>query len=133
MLNNQVERKIIESIGKSDEHTIVTWVYERANVIYFLGQEEGRYDVDISWLSKDLLYKDIPLTLYVRIDNVMDKENVFITWDHNGTNVKYLPCVFKGIYVLDFSNLHEDLLYEDTLTCLQHAWLFWHNMAFVNF
>ncbi len=58
----------------------------------------------------------MPFTLYFRIENVMDKENVFITWDHNGTNVKYLPCVFKGIYVLDVSNLPEDLLYEDTLT-----------------
>jgi hypothetical protein len=35
MLNNQVEGEIIEPIGKWDEHTIMTWVYEGANVIYF--------------------------------------------------------------------------------------------------
>jgi hypothetical protein len=36
------------------------------------------YDVDIYLLPKDLLYKDIPMTLYDRIENVMDRENVFI-------------------------------------------------------
>jgi hypothetical protein len=44
----------------------------------------------------------------------MDKESVFITWDHNGTSVKYLPCMFEGVYVLDVSNLPEEvLLYKD--------------------
>ncbi len=62
------------------------------------------------------MYKDIPLTLYVIPNNVMDKERVFIAWDHNGTNVNYLPCAFKGVYVLDVSNLPEDLLYDDTPT-----------------
>ncbi len=51
----------------------MTWDYERADVIYFLSQEDGKYDVSISWLLKDLLYKDIPLTLYVRTKNVMDR------------------------------------------------------------
>jgi hypothetical protein len=41
--------------------------------------------------QEDFLYKDIPLTLYVKTKNVMDRESVFIAWDHNGTNVKYLP------------------------------------------
>jgi hypothetical protein len=36
----------------------MTWVYEGAYVIYFLGQE-GQYHVDISWLLKDLLHKVI--------------------------------------------------------------------------
>jgi hypothetical protein len=67
--------------------------------------------VDISRLSEDLLYKDIPLTLYVIIDNVMDKDNMFMTRDHNGTNVKYLPCAFEGIYVLDVYNFPKNLLY----------------------
>ncbi len=71
--------------------------------------------MDISQLLKDLLDKDIPLTLYVNIENVMDKKMVFIAWDHNGMNIKYLPCTFEGVYVLDVSNLHEDLLYEDIL------------------
>ncbi len=43
------------------------------------------------------MYMDISLTLYVRIKNVMDSESVFIAWDHNGTNVKYLPCAFEGV------------------------------------
>jgi hypothetical protein len=50
-----------------------------ANVIYFLGQKESQYHVDILRLLEDLLYKDIPLTLYVKIENVMDRESVFIT------------------------------------------------------
>jgi len=35
--------------------------------------------VDIFQLPEDLLYKDIPLTLYVKTKNVMDRESVFIT------------------------------------------------------
>jgi len=34
--------------------------------------------VDIFRLLRDLLYNIIPLTLYVRTKNVMEKENVFI-------------------------------------------------------
>jgi hypothetical protein len=94
----------------------VTWVYERVDVIYFPSQEEGQYDVDIFWLPEDLLYKDLTLTLYVRTENVMDKESVFKVWDHNGTNVKYFPWAFEGVYVLDVSNLLEDLLYKDIPT-----------------
>jgi hypothetical protein len=55
----------------------------------------------------------MPLTLYIKTENAMDNKSVFIAWDHNGTSVKYLPCVFKGVYVLDVSNFPEDLLYED--------------------
>jgi hypothetical protein len=50
--------------------------------------------------------------MYVKIENVMDRENVFIAWDHNGTSFKYLPCAFKGVYVLDVSNFPKDLLYK---------------------
>jgi hypothetical protein len=116
MSSNQVEEEIIKHAANWDNHTIVTWVYEMADVIYFLGQEEGQYHVDISHLLKDLLYKDIPVTLYVKLENVMDRESVFIAWDHNGTSVKYLQCAFKGIYVLDVFNLLEDLLYDDIST-----------------
>jgi hypothetical protein len=35
MLSNQVEGKIIEQVCKWDNHTIMTWDYEEANVIYF--------------------------------------------------------------------------------------------------
>jgi hypothetical protein len=34
--------------------------------------------VDIFQLPEKLLYKDIPLKLYVGIDNAMDRESVFI-------------------------------------------------------
>jgi hypothetical protein len=85
-VSNQVAKEIIEQPTNWDDHTIVTWVYEGADVIYFLGQE-GQYHVDIIQLQEDLLHKDISLTLYV---NVMDKDNVFITWDHNGTSVNTL-------------------------------------------
>ncbi len=108
MFNNQVEGGIIEQACKWDNHTIVTWDYEGANVIYFLGQGKGQYDVDIFLLFEHLLYKDIPLTLYVKTKNVTDMESVFITWDHNGTSVKYLPCVFKRVYVLDVSNFPKE-------------------------
>jgi hypothetical protein len=46
----------------------------------------------------------------------MDRENVFKAWDHNGTNVKYFPCMFEKVYVLDVSNLLEELLYKDIPT-----------------
>jgi hypothetical protein len=56
------------------------------------------------------------LTLCVRTDNVMDMDNVFIAWDHNDISVKYLPHVFKKIYVLNVSNFPKDLLYKDIPT-----------------
>jgi hypothetical protein len=59
MSSNQVEGKITKLVGEWDDHTIVTWVYEGAYVIYFPSQEEGQYDVDIFRLLEDLLYKDI--------------------------------------------------------------------------
>lgn len=63
--------------------------------------------MDISQLLEDLLYKEIPLTLYVNTKNVRDKVYVFIAWDQNGVNIKYFLCAFEGIYVLDVSNLLE--------------------------
>ncbi len=35
MSSNQVEGEIIELVGEWDNHTIVIWVYEGADVIYF--------------------------------------------------------------------------------------------------
>lgn len=46
-----------------------------------LGNEEGEYHVDIIRLSKDLLYKEIPMTFYVNTKHVVDKEQIFIAWD----------------------------------------------------
>jgi hypothetical protein len=56
------------------------------------------------------------LTLYVRVDNLMDMDNVFIAWDHNGISVKHLQCVLKKVYVLNVSIFVEDLLYKDIQT-----------------
>jgi hypothetical protein len=115
MLSIQIEGEIIKQVCEWDDHAIVTWDYEGADVIYFPSQEEGKYDVNNSQLLEDLFYKDIPLTLYVRIENVIDRESVFIAWDHNGT-IKYIPCAFEGVYVLNVSNLCKDLLYKDIMT-----------------
>jgi hypothetical protein len=51
MSSNQVEGEIIKQACKWNNHTIVTRDYEGADIIYFLGQE-GKYDVDISYLLK---------------------------------------------------------------------------------
>jgi hypothetical protein len=53
------------------------------------------------------------MTFYVNSEGVMDGEQTYIVWDHNGVDVKYLPCVFDGIYVLDVTNMLKDLLYND--------------------
>ncbi len=90
----------------------MTWDYEGEDVI-FPRPKTGKYDVDIFKLLDDLLYKDIPLTLYVKTKNVMDREHVFIAWNHNGMNVRYLPCTFEKVYVLDVSNFPKDFLYKD--------------------
>jgi hypothetical protein len=55
----------------------VTWDCEGADVIYFPSHGKGEHHVDNLQLPKDL-YKDIQLTLYVNIENVMDRECVFI-------------------------------------------------------
>jgi hypothetical protein len=79
----------------------------------FLGQKEGHYHVNIVQLPKDLLYKEIPSTSYVNNEQIIEGEQVFVTWDYKGANVKYLPCAFERIYVLDVINMLKDLLYED--------------------
>ncbi len=98
-----------------DDHIIVTWDYERKDVIYFLNKEKYIYHVDIAQLSEDLSYKDIPMTFYVNSEGVMEGEQMFIIWDYNGVDVKYPPCMFDGIYVLDVMNMPENLLYKDIL------------------
>jgi hypothetical protein len=62
MLNNQVKGKIIEYVHEWHDHTIMAWDYEG---IYFLSQEEGGYDVDISRLLENFLYKNITLIEYL--------------------------------------------------------------------
>ncbi len=51
----------------------MTWDYEGVDVIYLLGEEKEKYHVDIAWLSKDLLYKDIPMT-YVNSESDVNRE-----------------------------------------------------------
>jgi hypothetical protein len=104
---------VLEDNDTCDNHTIMPWDYEGANVIYLSGEEEGEYHMDIVQLSKNLL--EIPMAFYVNIKHVMDREQMFITWDHNGVNVKYLSFTFEGVYVLDVTNMLEDLLDEDIL------------------
>ncbi len=116
MSNNQIEGKIIKQAYIWDDHNIINWDYERANVIFLLGQEEEKYDISKS--LEDLLSKNITLTLYVKTknvtENIMDKENV-IVWDHNSMNVIYLPCAFEGVYILNVSNLLKTFLDKNIL------------------
>jgi len=69
---------------------------------YICKWREGKHHVDIAQLLKDL-YKDIPITFYISNEHVVDE-------DHDGVNVKYFPCMFESIYVLDITNMPEDLL-----------------------
>ncbi len=56
-----------------EDHTIMTWDYEGVDVIYLLGEKKEKYHVDIVQLSKDLSYKDIPMT-YINSESVVNKE-----------------------------------------------------------
>jgi hypothetical protein len=79
-------------------------------------QKRRKYHVDIACLSKDLLYKEIPMTFYVKIEHVVKRKPMFIVWVHNGVNVKYLPCAFEDIYVLNliYEDIHGELCIYDT-------------------
>jgi hypothetical protein len=46
--------------------------YEGTNVVYLWGQKKGKYHEDMVWLLEDLLYKEIPLTLYVNNEQIME-------------------------------------------------------------
>jgi len=65
--------------------------------MYFPRWKKGEYHVDIVWLPKDLLYKEIPLTLYVNNEQVTKGEWVFITWDYKGGVVKDMVCAFEEL------------------------------------
>jgi len=53
------------------------------------------------------------MTFDVSTKCVMHGERVFIAWNHNGVNVKCLPCTFEGVYDLDVTNMFKDLSYKD--------------------
>jgi hypothetical protein len=59
------------------------------------------------------LFKEIPLILYVSSEQLVKGNQMFVTWDYKGANVKYLSCAFEGIYILDAINMPKDLFYED--------------------
>jgi hypothetical protein len=59
-----------------------------------------KYRVDIIWLPKDLLYKDIPLTMYFNNEQIMEGGQVYIASDYKGVYLKDFLCTVEGIYVL---------------------------------
>jgi hypothetical protein len=65
--------------------------------MYFPSWKKGEYHVDIVWLPKDLLYKEIPLTLYVSNEQVTKGEWMFIAWDYKGVVVKDMLCAFEEV------------------------------------
>jgi len=81
--------------------------------MYFPSQEKGEYHVDIVWLLEDLLYKEIPLILYVSSEQLVKGDQMFVTWDYKSADVKYVLCAFEGLYFLDAINMPKDLLYKD--------------------
>ncbi len=53
------------------------------------------------------------MTFDVNTKCVMEEERVFIAWDHNGVNVKCLPCMFESVYDLDVTNMFKDFSHKD--------------------
>jgi hypothetical protein len=85
--------------------------------MYFPSPKMVKYHVDIIWLPKDLLYKDIP------IDHVFQQwtnhggEQVYITSNYKDVYVKYLLCTIEGIY---FKCPPQD----NTKSCTPYPWFF---------
>jgi hypothetical protein len=76
--------------------------YEGIDVIY-LQVRKGRISCGYCSVLEGLVYKDIPITFYISNEHVVDG-------DDNGVNVKYFPCMFESIYVLNVTNMPKDLL-----------------------
>jgi hypothetical protein len=53
---------------------MITWDYKEKHLMYFPSQDEGKYHVNIVQLPEDLLYKEVPLTLYVSNEQVAKGE-----------------------------------------------------------
>ncbi len=68
---------------------------------------------NMMWMMVIKGFKEIPLTLYVSNEQVVEGEQVFVAQDYKGVDVKYLSCVFERVYVLDVINMPKDLLYKD--------------------
>jgi hypothetical protein len=46
--------------------------------MYFPNQKKGKYHVDIIQFRENLLYKEIPLTLYVSNEQIIKRKQLFI-------------------------------------------------------
>jgi hypothetical protein len=97
-----------------------TWDYKGTNAMYFRYWKKGKYHVDIIWLLKDLLYKEIPLTLYVSSEQIIKRKQLFVAQDYKGVDVKYLLCAFESICALNVVDIPKDLLYD--IINLQASW-----------
>jgi len=74
MKQNRVESNITLDDNHNWDNTMITWDYKEKNLMYFPRQDEGKYHVNIVQLSEDLLYKEIPLMLYVSSEQVVKGE-----------------------------------------------------------
>ncbi len=92
-----------------NDNTIITWDYKHR---VFPKLEKWKVTCGCHSITKDLLYNEISLTLYVNIKQIVEGERVFVAWDYKGANVKCLSCPFEGIYILNVINMSKDLLYK---------------------
>jgi hypothetical protein len=51
--------------------------------------------------------------LYVSSEQLVKGDQMFVTWDYKGVDVKYLSYAFEGICFLDAINMPKDLFYEN--------------------
>jgi hypothetical protein len=57
---------------------LFTWDDKGTNGMYFPYRKKGKYHVDIIRLLKDLLFKEIPLTLYVSSEQIIKRKRLFV-------------------------------------------------------
>lgn len=70
---NQVESNITPNDNHNwDDHEYMG-ITKKKNLMYFPSQDEGKYHVNIVQLPEDLLYKEVPLTLYVSNEQVVKR------------------------------------------------------------
>ncbi len=72
----------------------------------FPNQKMGKYRVDIIQLLEDLLYKEVPLILYVSNEQIVKRKQLFVAQDYKGMDVKYLLCALNVI------DIPKDFLYD---------------------
>jgi hypothetical protein len=80
MKQDEAKLNITPNDNHNWDNIIITRDCEGANVMYFIGWKEGEYHhMDTIWLPQDLMYKEIPLTLYVNNEQVVKGEEA---WDY---------------------------------------------------